>query len=308
MHKIRKSFAWAASLAAILIFSAGLIEAQSNSSATPPPPPPPPQQNVFFERIGPGPMMGPDFVTFQGFEEGLDGKVVTGAPYSATFTSESTQTLADGNVIRRNSSGSIARDSQGRTRRDMTLPALGAWAASGSAPPHAIFINDPVAGAQYVLEPDRKIARKLPAPPDMSKLRKVRRGLEGRFVSRAQNEENTTSLGTQTVNGVQAEGTRVTRTIAAGEIGNEKPIVITTERWYSPDLQTYVMTKRSDPRMGDSVFQLTNIQRSEPGAALFQVPSDYTVKKGHRMTIRVKGSPDEAPPLPPPPPAAAPQP
>ncbi|HEY7825986.1 MAG TPA: hypothetical protein VIC00_04135, partial [Candidatus Acidoferrales bacterium] len=69
----------------------------------------------------------------------------------------------------------------------------------------------------------------------------------------------------------------------------------------------YVMTKRSDPRMGDSVFQLTNIQRSEPDATLFQVPSDYTVKKGRRMTVRIKGSPDDAPPLPPPPPPDAPQ-
>lgn len=305
MHKIRKSFAWFGSLAAILIFSAGLIEAQSNSTA--PAPTPPPQQNVFFERIGPGPMMGPDVVTFQAFEEGLGGKVVTGAPFSATFSSKSTQTLADGNLIRRDSTGSISRDSQGRTRRDMTLPAMGPWAASGGAPPHAIFINDPVAGAQYVLEPDHKIARKLPAPPDMSKMRKNRRGHDERFVSRIQNNEITTSLGTQTINGVQAEGTRVTRTIAAGEIGNEKAIVITTERWYSPDLQTYVMTKRSDPRMGDSVFQLTNIQRSEPDATLFQVPSDYTVKKGRRMTVRIKGSPDDAPPLPPPPPPDAPQ-
>ncbi|MGH9723746.1 MAG: hypothetical protein ACRD41_01645 [Candidatus Acidiferrales bacterium] len=305
MHKIRKSFAWIASLAAILIFSAGLIEAQSNSTASAPPPPPP--QSVFYERVGPGPMMGPDVVTFQAFEEGLGGKIVTGAPFSATFTSESTQTLADGNVIRRNSSGSLARDSQGRTRRDMTLPAMGPWATSGGAPPHAIFINDPVAGAQFVLEPDHKIARKLPAPPDMDKTRKNRRGHGERFASRNQNNETSTSLGTQTINGVQAEGTRVTRTIAAGEMGNEKPIVITTERWYSPDLQTYVMTKRSDPRMGDSVYQLTNIQRSEPDAALFQVPSDYTVKKGRRMAIRFKGSPEGAPPLPPPPPPDAPQ-
>lgn len=306
MHKIRKSFAWLGSLAAILIFSAGLIEAQSNSTATAPAPPPP--QNVFYERVGPGPMMGPDVVTFQAFEEGLGGKVVTGAPFSATFSSESTQTLADGNVIRRNSTGSIARDSRGRTRRDMTLPAMGPWAASGGAPPHAIFINDPVAGAQYVLEPDHKIARKLPAPPDMSKMRKNRRGHGERFAARNLNNETTTSLGTQTINGVQAEGTRMTRTIAAGEIGNEKPIVITTERWYSPDLQTYIMTKRNDPRMGDSVFQLTNIQRSEPDVTLFQVPSDYTVKKGHRMTIRIKGSPEGEPPLPPPPaPPDAPQ-
>lgn len=40
------------------------------------------------------------------------------------------------------------------------------------------------------------------------------------------------------------------------------------------------MIKRSDPRMGDTVFQLTNIQRAEPATTLFQVPADYTVKQG----------------------------
>jgi len=70
----------------------------------------------------------------------------------------------------------------------------------------------------------------------------------------------------KTINGVSAQGTRITRTIPAGEIGNQKPIVITIEKWYSPDLQETVMTKRNDPRMGETVFQLTNIQRAEPAA------------------------------------------
>ena len=42
--------------------------------------------------------------------------------------------------------------------------------------------------------------------------------------------------------------------------------MIVTERWYSPDLQMVVMTKRSDPRSGDTVFQMTSIARTEPAA------------------------------------------
>jgi hypothetical protein len=79
---------------------------------------------------------------------------------------------------------------------------------------------------------------------------------------------------------VVAEGTRYTHTIPAGAIGNEKPIVITTERWYSSDLQTVVMIRRSDPRTGETVFTLSNIQRTEPDASLFQVPADFTVTQG----------------------------
>ena len=91
-----------------------------------------------------------------GFEAGFGGKTVTGAPFSATFSTQTTQALADGNQIQRSTTGTIARDSQGRTRRDMTLPAIGAWGTSGQAAPHAVFINDSVAGTQYILQPDQK--------------------------------------------------------------------------------------------------------------------------------------------------------
>jgi hypothetical protein len=92
-------------------------------------------------------------------------------------------------------------------------------------------------------------------------------------------EVNRETLGKQTIEGVEAEGTRVTFTIAAGKIGNERPIVTVNERWYSPELQAVVMTKNSDPRMGETTYRLTNIVRSEPDPALFQVPADYTVKE-----------------------------
>ena len=120
------------------------------------------------------------------------------------------------------------------------------------------------------------------------------------------NEVTTASLGTQTINGVEAQGTRYTRTIPAGQIGNSKPITIVTERWYSPDLQMVVMSKRTDPMSGDSVTQFTDIQRGEPDPALFQVPSDYTVKEGGpAIRIRRFKGPGQAP-LPPPPPDAGP--
>jgi hypothetical protein len=85
-------------------------------------------------------------------------------------------------------------------------------------------------------------------------------------------------LGTQTIAGVNAQGKTVTHTVPAGAIGNAQPIVSTSETWYSPDLQVIVLAKRKDPRMGDSTYSLTNIQRAEPAASLFQVPSDYTIQ------------------------------
>jgi hypothetical protein len=88
------------------------------------------------------------------------------------------------------------------------------------------------------------------------------------------------SLGTKVINGVNAEGTRSTHTIATEEIGNSAPIQIVSERWYSADLQTVVQSTRKDPRFGTTTFSLSNIQKTEPAATLFAVPADYTVKAG----------------------------
>ncbi|MFL6214195.1 MAG: hypothetical protein ACJ74J_09930 [Blastocatellia bacterium] len=86
-------------------------------------------------------------------------------------------------------------------------------------------------------------------------------------------------LGKQMIEGIEAEGQRATISIPAGEIGNEQPIQIISESWYSPELQVTVMTRHSDPRMGETVYKLTSINRAEPPHSLFEVPSDYTVKE-----------------------------
>ncbi|HEV7744372.1 MAG TPA: energy transducer TonB [Pyrinomonadaceae bacterium] len=93
-------------------------------------------------------------------------------------------------------------------------------------------------------------------------------------------EENakSESLGKQSVEGVEAEGTRRTVEIPAGAIGNERPIEVVFERWYSPELQVVVMTKHSDPRFGEMIYRLTNISRTEPARELFEVPADYTLR------------------------------
>lgn len=276
MNRSRRWAGIAGVTAALAFLAAGAWAQQAPAG----PPPPADEDVVYVAGAGPGPMMPGDEVGFIEFEGSIEGKTVTGAPFTASFSTQRTQTLADGNVIQRSTTGSLARDSQGRTRRDMTLPP-GPWATAGKTPPQISTINDPVAGTHYVLDANRKIARQMPAPSVRGAWKN--RGTTGTASSEAATAKpnvTTTSLGTQTINGVSATGTRTTRTIPAGAIGNEKPIVITVERWYSADLQTVVMTERSDPRTGDTVTQFTNIQRQEPAASLFQVPSDYAIQTG----------------------------
>jgi hypothetical protein len=235
---------------------------------------------------------------------------VLGAPYSATLTNESVQTLPDGNRIVQTSTGTTARDSQGRTRQDMALPALGNLAAANA--PHLIFIQDPVAQVSYTLNLTDKTAQKMPAPPPpppfsanapasasasggarvvthsaaplpsppdaMPDAMGVATGpvvFQKQMIASDPAHISTEDLGSQTMEGVLVTGVRTTHTIPAGEIGNDKPILIVMEVWKSPDLKTIVYSKRSDPRMGDSTFRLTNIVRAEPDPALFTVPADF---------------------------------
>jgi hypothetical protein len=97
------------------------------------------------------------------------------------------------------------------------------------------------------------------------------------FAGRADSQEQNENLGAQAFEGVQAKGVRHLVTVPIGQIGNDRPIQYTTERWFSPELQVTIMTKNSDPVNGDIVFQLTNIRRGAPDPSLFQVPGSYQV-------------------------------
>jgi hypothetical protein len=217
-----------------------------------------------FAQRGPG-RPGPQGPHEFGFHA---GKVVTGAPYSAEVNNSSIRTLPDGNTIQRTTTGKVARDSQGRTYTQETMTGL--WGQSGSKT--VTFISDPVAGYVYTLNAETKTAtrRALHVPTDAGSHSASARPENPNVV--------TAELGTQVVNGVSAVGKKVTHTIPAGEMGNSQPIIATSQTWTSPDLHVVVSATRTDPREGTSTYTLNNITRTEPPAALFQVPSDYTVK------------------------------
>jgi hypothetical protein len=103
---------------------------------------------------------------------------------------------------------------------------------------------------------------------------------EKQLITGEQDQGNTEDLGSQTMEGVLVNGVRTTHTIPAGQIGNDRPITIVTEVWASPDLKTVVYSKRSDPRMGEQTFGLTNIVRTEPNPSLFTVRADFKIVDG----------------------------
>ena len=264
------------------------------------PSPPPPHAEMMMQAGPEGDFLPPPFgerMELLGFGGMRGGKIVTGAPFSAVAVSETTQTLADGNHISRKTQTNLYRDSQGRVRREITLVGFGPMAASGQ-PKSFVVINDPVGGVTYLLHPDEKTAEKMASP--FAKMGgAAREAMRNKRSAREQQEiANGTlhqeDLGTQTIAGVTAQGTRLTRTIPAGQMGNEKPITIVNERWYSNDLQTVVVSKRSDPWSGETTYTLTNINRTEPDASHFTVPSDYSVTQGRSGMRRMRHN--QAPP------------
>jgi hypothetical protein len=237
--------------------------------------------------------------TVMGVRSAVMGPTVKGAPYSAIEVVENMQALTDGTHIDRKTQTNVYRDSEGRMRRET---------------PDQVTIWDPVAGASYILDPKTQTAHKMtvgsyvgPAGGNISfssggggDVAYVTRGtfsasggtplpppplpdfgagpnmvVMTRDVQRFADKSE--SLGNQTIDGVNATGTRMTSTIEAGAIGNDRPIQIVSESWYSPELQTMVKSSHNDPRMGQDTFELTNVSRTEPGAYLFQVPAGYQI-------------------------------
>jgi hypothetical protein len=239
--------------------------------------PPPPGRGRFGMNSGPGPR-------FLGGEPGMPARVVKNAPFTGDLVTETSQTLSDGNHIKQSTTAHLVRDSEGRTRREQSLNGLGALGAPAGNT-RAVFISDPVAGVSYALNPsDHTVSKmaepagrgarngKQPPPPDSA--RWSRGGNKG--------DIETESLGHQTIEGLSADGSRVTQTIHAGAIGNELPIKIVTERWYSPDLHLDLLMRRTDPRFGETVTKLTNISRTEPSHSLFEPPADYKTVEDRR--------------------------
>lgn len=288
--------------------------------------------------------------------------IVKNAPYSAEAVSESMQRLADGNQIVNTSRSMQYRDGAGRTRTEVH---------DDDGELRTITISDPVEGARWILNPQRKSATRLDMTSELARaeadaaraaatqariaanqarvladqqrheadqqrraadqareridqlrregklpegthiiVKDVQRGVDATEVrvrvaqptaaampaARAMSAQIapmiigaandgkwsakavTRELGGRDFSGVRAEGSQRSYTIPAGEIGNRAPIEVSSETWYSPELQVTVYHKRSDPRSGDVVYRLDKLKRGEPPAALFSVPSDYTVR------------------------------
>jgi hypothetical protein len=213
---------------------------------------------------GPGPGLGV-----------LTNRTITGAPFSALATIQTQRTLANGTQLQQQEQSNVNRDSQGRVRIDTTFTVP---TSSGSSTTRtAITIYDPVAGYLYRLNPQTMKGTQSSIPTSNNSSQSGSSSGSGTRTGPNGTQVQTQSLGTETINGVMATGTQVTTTIPAGAIGNTQAIQVVRVTWVSTALQIPVQVTVTDPRMGNSAMNLTNIVQTEPSETLFQVPSGYTL-------------------------------
>lgn len=212
----------------------------------------------------------------------VNNGAVEDAPFSAIATTERIQILGDGNKITESNRTLIFRDSEGRVRREQTLRTLGPWFPSRDAQT-IITISDPVEGVSYAIDPIAMQARVLPTildgptgPGNRGPARTLLSALADFVRPEGANAVRTEDLGLRQISGTEAHGTRTRHTIPAGEIGNDRAIEIESEEWYSPELQITVMSRRMDPRIGETTYRVQEIDRTEPAKSLFAV-SDYEI-------------------------------
>ena len=248
------------------------------------------------------------------------------SPLSAEEVNESVQTLADGNRIVRKSSGKIYRNSAGHVRREMP-GGIGGMLGTTYSTGQGISIASSIGGQSVLLNTNLTTARVIELRPGQavtakpmsemslaqkkaleegvkemssrvkemsSRLKELSANAPGAYTIGSQNSKydvKIEELGTRDLEGVSATGTRKTTTIPADAVGNERPIEIVYERWFSKEIGLVVYSKNTDPRFGEQTYKLTNIVRAEPDPSLFAVPAKKLTGEPATVYRVVAGTP-----------------
>jgi hypothetical protein len=202
---------------------------------------------------------------------------IPGQPFSADLEIEHTQTLADGSHIHTVQHEKIYRDGEGRIRSEMYN-----HQGSDQRNPEelsSVTITDTPDNVRYTLQTRFHTAQRSTIfGPPMQPQGAPRQASEPAPQTQPQRKMTTEALGTQSIEGIAAEGNRYTTTYPVNFEGNDAPLAFVGETWNSAEMGLQIIQKSNDPRTGETVRRFTHIQRGEPDPSLFQVPADYTIR------------------------------
>jgi hypothetical protein len=218
--------------------------------------------------------------------------------YYLELKTTTVQTLANGTTITNERGETEARDSQGRSMSAHQVTTQ--VDSDGTTHVETFFyVNDPVENTQTDWNTQRKEANVLKLPPkeerhgcwaDESGHMRISYGpiapqvrpattLTPRPVQQPFREQpKTEDLDPLVIEGLEVHGHRTTTVIPAGQIGNDQPLVSTTEVWFSPLVGRPLRQITDDPRMGRSTTEVVKLDLSDPPPETFQPPEGYTVK------------------------------
>jgi hypothetical protein len=224
-----------------------------------------------------------------------------GAPYSAVYKSTFDQKLIDGNSIHRVSRYHTARDASGKALTERPGPCYTGEDAQQHQsslvnvydPNARTFENWLVGGTNKTATITHATITHMPplVKPSEAELAAMRANAARQRQAPTAPQWQTEKLGTQSFQGVLAEGTRNTQTIPAGSQGNTLPLVIVNERWFSKELGITVMQVNDDPRTGRTVTELEELNQGDPPPSMFTPPEGYEIKEQTTTTTVTQSSP-----------------
>lgn len=196
------------------------------------------------------------------------------APFSFLLETEWIRPLAEGGTWTLANRRRIARDSSGRVYQERWL--LAPKGSKIKSRMSYIQIADPITHTamtcsagnhKCILQPYRETTEMVYKPsPERS--------------GQLPNNDGTYTherLGEDTVAGVPTIGMRDTTTLNIGVVGNDRPLSIVREFWYSEKLGFNLLSSLSDGRYGTQRFKATELTQGEPEPSLFEMPSGYTM-------------------------------
>jgi len=195
---------------------------------------------------------------------------VPNLPYTAQVVGRGFETLVDGSRVRYEDRLVWMRDSQGRTRIE-NCASHNLNRGDDRCQPDVVNLYIPLRRQFIQLFPGRKTAS-------------VMTWSEGPVPTHGQNVGKTTMerLGGRVINGIYAEGTRIT-TVIPSDTGRGVDIVYVSEDWVSPHLKLIVLHKgtstNTNPSNNETTTEIRELDRSEPDASLFEIPADYKIER-----------------------------
>jgi hypothetical protein len=184
--------------------------------------------------------------------------------------------------VRTSGKSLVGRDESGRTVS--VLFPDGEYNSGPNEKPLSIMISDPVLHRRIHENPRTRVAT-IVVDKNISGSRDNSEGCKG--FPKAADETNsgllssglalisTEKMPSREINGIAAIGIKK---IFVPSVTSESSMVrIVAETWYSPELGINVLSTSFDPRVGDSITEITDIRRKPPDLRYFEIPDGYQI-------------------------------